>query len=314
MSMDSVRGRVIEFARTQQDVRAVVEFGSRARTNRPADEWSDLDLHFITTNPAKYGREAWIEQFGKVWLDYSTTTPHGGIPVRRVVYEGAVDVEFILNDASNMLLLLRAALFKRRLGSLGARLPGLLRGPIDGFIAGYSSVVRQGYRVLVDKDGFSPLLVRALQLVGPPTNLDVSMTSAVFASTVNDFLYQVLWAAKKVLRGETIYAKRTLDGAMKDHLLSLYEADAVRTSGASDVWSKGRFVEEWLSPALLASLRESYTGVEERAVRVSLRRTFELFADAAAMVAAQHGYGSAEERLDAIRGWLDAHAFAMEHS
>ena len=310
MSLDDIRDRIVGIARADEDVRVVVEFGSRARDNRPADPWSDLDLHFMTRTPARWGTSPWVNELGEVWVDYLTETPHGRVTVRRLVFGGALDVELVLNDAPIMIRLIRAALLRRKLGGLDAKLPGFVRGPIDGFVAGYGSVVRQGYRVLVDKDGFAPLLERMLERVeGPPTNRDVRLDAAGFHLLVQDFLYQSQWAAKKILRGEALYAKRAVDGALKDHLLTLLEDMAARAQSDAKVWSKGRFAEQWLAADSLARLQASYGTADLEGQRRALGRSMQLFSELAAEVAAAHAFPLSAEPIASMRSWLDDHGF-----
>ena len=53
------------WAENRPDIRTVMVIGSRARTVQPADEWLDLDLVFITTDPDRYLlRTDWLDQFG----------------------------------------------------------------------------------------------------------------------------------------------------------------------------------------------------------------------------------------------------------
>jgi len=45
--------RFVAWAQEQDDVRAAVVIGSRARTDHPADEWADLDVLIATTDPQR---------------------------------------------------------------------------------------------------------------------------------------------------------------------------------------------------------------------------------------------------------------------
>ena len=51
LSYKVILERFIDFATVRQDIRFVMVIGSRAREDHPADEWSDLDLVFVTSNP-----------------------------------------------------------------------------------------------------------------------------------------------------------------------------------------------------------------------------------------------------------------------
>lgn len=55
--------RFVRWAETLSDIRAAVIIGSRARVDHPADEWADLDIMVITTDPERYvSTRDWIEK------------------------------------------------------------------------------------------------------------------------------------------------------------------------------------------------------------------------------------------------------------
>jgi aminoglycoside 6-adenylyltransferase len=53
-SYEIVIKKFVEWAEPQFDIRAAIIIGSRAWLNKPADEWADLDMIVITTNPEHY--------------------------------------------------------------------------------------------------------------------------------------------------------------------------------------------------------------------------------------------------------------------
>ena len=122
-------GRFVAWAETMPDIRAAVIIGSRARTTRPADEWSDLDLIFMTTRPEFYIRTcAWLDQFGPYWMTFVEGTATGEGHERRVLFEGALDVDFIPVPAAAF-------------ASPGTQPPM------------FRDIIRRGVRVILDKDG-----------------------------------------------------------------------------------------------------------------------------------------------------------------
>lgn len=46
--------RFVGRAQSERDIRAAIVIGSRARIDHPADEWSDLDIVILSTNPTRY--------------------------------------------------------------------------------------------------------------------------------------------------------------------------------------------------------------------------------------------------------------------
>lgn len=87
--------RFVKWAQNEQNIRAAIVIGSRARVDHPADEWSDLDIVIIATDPKRYWATAnWIENIGNPWLTFVEQAAGGGGMERRVLFEGGLDVDF----------------------------------------------------------------------------------------------------------------------------------------------------------------------------------------------------------------------------
>ena len=70
--------RVVDWAQTDGDVRALILLGSRARVDPPADEWSDTDLIVVVPDPSAFLADAsWTARFGSVAVTFVEVTPHG---------------------------------------------------------------------------------------------------------------------------------------------------------------------------------------------------------------------------------------------
>lgn len=84
-----------QWARAQEDIRLALVVGSRARTDRPADECADLNVVVVTPQPERHvARAHWVEGFGCAWLTFAEPTARGGQKERRVVFGGGLDVDF----------------------------------------------------------------------------------------------------------------------------------------------------------------------------------------------------------------------------
>src|SRR5438270_3518583 len=142
MSPDDLQNRFVSWAGQRDDIRAALLVGSRARTDRPADAWSDVDIAIVTTGPERYLASGdWVAELGQPWLTFVEPTAVGNERERRVLYEGAVDVDFAI----------------------------LPRDVVEQLVEGglpeeIQSVLRRGARVLIDRDGLAARLVAA---VGP---------------------------------------------------------------------------------------------------------------------------------------------------
>ena len=65
MTYEDLLDRFLAWARLRPDVRAVIVVGSCARTDHPADAFSDLDLVVVSTDPDRYLSETdWLKALG----------------------------------------------------------------------------------------------------------------------------------------------------------------------------------------------------------------------------------------------------------
>lgn len=248
-SMSKLIERIVSWAEAAPDIRAVMLVGSRARIDRPADEWSDLDLVLIATDPDRYldGTD-WLEPISTPWVTFVEGTP-AGTRERRALFEGALDVDFNFFAPEQFRQILREK-------------------------AATSPVLHRGARVLVDKEGlFPPLPAPSAEppAVGPPGE-------AEFLAIVNEFWYRAVWTAKKLRRGELYIAMGGCSSAMIRLLREMLERHARATHGWQyDTWHDGRFLEQWADPRALAGLREAYARYDAEDIRRALLATMGLF-------------------------------------
>ena len=168
---------VVTWARGQDGVRAVVLLGSQARVDQPADEASDVDVVLFADDPHRYLRDdSWLRRFGEPLLSFVEPTALGGFEERRVLFRDGLDADFAVP-------------------------PAAAAGEIPPEAVG---VFARGFRVLYD-DGIGVASPEAAS-VEPPVP-----TQAQFDQLANDFWYHLLWAAKKLWRGEVLLAKQVCD-------------------------------------------------------------------------------------------------------
>jgi aminoglycoside 6-adenylyltransferase len=68
-------GAVATWGRQRPDVQAVLLVGSHARTELPADRWSDIDLVMVVDDPAPYAASHdWLGAFGQPLLTFLEPT------------------------------------------------------------------------------------------------------------------------------------------------------------------------------------------------------------------------------------------------
>jgi aminoglycoside 6-adenylyltransferase len=290
--------RFVAWAQSQPDIRAALLVGSRARAERPADEWSDLDIIVLSTRPERYLAETdWVANVGTPWLTFIEKTGTGDERERRVLFAGGLDVDFALipsRKAQQLQLLLR---LQRRFPQLLRLLPSGMARQFRQGLADFADLARRGVRVLLDKDGIAAYLA----LVTAETVSPRPPTPNEFLEVVNDFWYHTVWTAKKLRRGELWVAKSCGDGYLKHLLLRMIEWHARASHGWDyDTWHGGRFLEQWADPRAVQGLRQAFAHYDEDEVGRALLVTMDLFRWLATETARQLGYpypAAAEERV-----------------
>lgn len=277
MTYEQLLERFLDWARTQPEIRGAIVVGSQARTDRPADAWSDLDLIVLTDDADRFlSRTAWIERIGTYWFTFLEPTAMGEGMERRVLFEGGLDVDFVpvRNEAVRQMA-------------------------VEGVPPEVADLFQRGYRFALDKDGVAALFSKAVAVpltAEPPT-------PAEFLNVYHDFWYHVVWTVKKLRRGELWTAKLCLDGYMKWRLLRMIEWHARGMHGWDyDTWHSGRFLEKWADPRAVDGLRWAFAHYDVADLKRALLATMDLFRWIAAETAVQLQYdypATADERVTA---------------
>jgi aminoglycoside 6-adenylyltransferase len=268
--------KVVDWTSTQPDIVAVLNQGSRARTDHPADEWADLDLIIFTTNKKKYLETSdWLENFGKTIVTHLERTAVGDELERRAIFEGGVDVDFSI-------------ISKEQLGK-DMENPS----PQD------FDMIRRGVIVLFDRTGtiqanLSKLSSTATPVRSPPSRDELDRL-------VNDFLYHLYWTAKKLRRGELWIAKACCDSYMKRQLLTMIEWNTLASRGwGTDIWFNGRYLEEWIEPPTKRALQGTFAHYEYTDIKKALFATADLFLKLSKETGHHLGYGNIAPRAGTV--------------
>ncbi len=273
-SYDGLIDNFVRWAQPRRDLRAAIVIGSRARSERPADEWSDLDLILVTADPQLYlDRTDWIEQIGQPWLTFLEGTATGGDMERRVLFAGGLDVDFAVVPSREARALVWFLQVRRRFPGLLRLFPGLARR-MEASSAGLLDILRRGIRPLIDKDGLAASLERFSTEARPPRPPE----TAEFLEVVNDFWYHAVWTAKHLRRGELWWAKSGCDDRMKYLLRRMLEWHARAVNGQGyDTWMRGRFLEKWADPRAVKALAAAYAHYDEQDIWRALQASMDLF-------------------------------------
>lgn len=250
----------IAWSLAQPDIRAAIVVGSRARTNHPTDEWSDLDLVLFTTTPEAYAAPAtWLESLGEVWASALNRISRGD-PEWLVLLAGGLKADFVFTLAS------------------GTSLQQMMEA------SPYRDVYERGVRVLFDKSPVQTLVEFKRRLPTHPTRDELE-------ATVNRVWLSAARVAKFVRRGDLWQATLECNGELKEYLLALLEWHARATHGLDhDTWHEGRFLTEWADPRALEALPATFARYDGDSLRKGLFATLDLCRRLAQEIAGQLGY------------------------
>jgi aminoglycoside 6-adenylyltransferase len=276
---EAIITKIRDWAERENAIRAAIIIGSQARSDEPADEWSDLDVILIARDPPEYIQStAWIAEFGTPLVTFTEGT-FDGSSERRVLYEGFLDVDFAIDDPDRI---------STSLQSHDVR-----------------AIFQRGYRVLADKDHWAASLSEACSAPAAPASKS-SLADEV-KNEIHDYWYHCVWTVKKLRRGELWMAMSCLNCYLRARLLRMIERLAVLSGGeAVDTWHNGRFLERWADRSVVERLQGSFTDYDRAALTAALHHQMELYHDVASQVAARHGLSYPAEEVQAIRDWVQA--------
>lgn len=269
----ALRERLHAWARDEPRVLGAVAFGSTERADRPADEWSDLDIALLVDDPAAWlGDLGWVDAIAPVWVRLVFPAPIPGFAVVQVLFAGGYDIDII---------------------PFGRDQLATLRDPDVAPV-----VFGGGARVLVDREA-SLGWVSGVGNPPPPA----APTREAFDHVVAVFLHQTAWATKRLRRGELWRAHDDVDDFMRDRLLTMLEWHAL-ARGVPGVAPESRRLERWLPADVAAELPGTFATFDARSIAVSLVRSLRLFGRIGREVAVRYGYAYPEDAHRALRAWL----------
>lgn len=274
--------RFVAWAQGRDDIRAALVIGSRARVDRPADQWSDMDIVVVTSEPERYLSDgAWLDELAPSWLTFLERAGAGEGMERRALFENAVDVDFVP--------------FSTEAAEVIAE---------HGWPPEIAGIIRRGMRVALDKDGWGE------RLALPPEETPAARPSALpdasaFANTVNDFWFHAVWTAKKLRRGELWTAIECLTGFMMWCALHMIEWHARATRGPNvDTWHNGRFLDVWADPRALEGLRRGFAHYDAQDIARGLLATMDFYRWLTQETAAALGYPYPTEADERTTAWV----------
>jgi aminoglycoside 6-adenylyltransferase len=263
---------IVETARQDDRIRAVMLNGSRTNPNAPRDPFQDFDVVYVVTNVAPFvENEAWIDRFGERIMMQMPETIENPPP------SGDGSFVYLMQFAD------------------GNRIDLTLypRDRLDDFEDDSLSLV------LLDKDGlFEPL---------PPASdrdyLPSPPTAKAFADCCNEFWWVSAYVAKGLWREEILYAKHMLNRFVRPQLMMVLTWYAgMETDFSQSPGKYGKYLEQILAPDLWQRLLRTYADADYDRTWDALFTMVDLFREVALQVAEQFGFDYAhgdDERMTA---------------
>jgi aminoglycoside 6-adenylyltransferase len=245
---------ILETARQDERIRAVILNGSRANPNAPRDILQDFDIVYIVTDVASFKHDAdWIERFGELMILQMPEDMQDPAPGDSEAYSYLM--QFM--DGS------RIDLWIYPLASL------------DQMVEDSLSLL------LLDKDGIIPPFAPASESSYFPQQ----PTAKAYDDCCNEFWWVCPYVAKGLWRKEILYAKSMLDQVVRAELMKMLTWQiGVQTGFARNPGKFGKYFRQYLEPEVWEMLLKTYTDAGYEPTWEALLLMGELFRMAALRV------------------------------
>ncbi len=250
---------ILDTARADDRIRAVIMNGSRTDPDAPRDPFQDFDIVYVVTDVAPFANNRpWIERFGPQMIVQLPDAMGDPAPE-----EGSFAYLMQFADGNRIDLTLYPV----------ARLAEMARDSLSV--------------LLLDKDG-------SVEPFDPPhagDYLPKPPTAKQFDDCCNEFWWVATYVAKGLWRGEIIYAKHMQDEVVRSQLMRMLTwTIGVNTDFTASPGKLGKYFPRHLEPALWQQLLATYAGADIDATWDALFVMCDLFRTVALVVAEHFGY------------------------
>ncbi len=251
---------ILNIAKSNEDVRAVIMNGSRVNPNVKKDPFQDFDIVYFVKELEPYKRNrAFVSQFGELMI---MQTPEDMIePPAQSDGHYTYLMQFLDGNRIDLSLY------------------SLER--INECVADSLTVL------LLDKDDLIPEL-------SPPSDrgyLPQKPTAQFFDDCCNEFWWVNPYVAKGLWREELTYAKQTLDLYVREQLMKmLVWYFGVQTDFKKSPGKMGKYIKQSLEPELWGMLENTYADAQPEHIWDSLFTMNDLFRELGRAVAEHFGF------------------------
>jgi aminoglycoside 6-adenylyltransferase len=271
--------QVVAWCQQEPHVSAALVLGSQVRAVEPGDQWSDLDLLLLAEAPAALlQRRDWLAAFGPLVCVTVEETPLAWLnmtwSVVRALYADhrVLDFSILPTDRRNDVLALNAEIH----------------------VLGYEVVYE------AEPDGLAPQV--AASLASQPLPAPTLPTAQALHGAVDDLLFALVLALRKLKRGELWVAVTTLNGRVATRLLELIEFyTATRERAPLPLRYEGRLLERRAPADVLAQLAGCLAHYDAADVERAAGQVLALAARLSDALCAEHGWPSGAQQFAAVR-------------
>ena len=275
--------RIIQWAKSQAEIRAALLTSTRAVPNAQVDVLSDHDVILVVQDIRPFVQDrTWIDDFGKVlvvyWDPVHPDPDFGDEIIANVTqYASGLKLDFTVWPVS---------LFEKVAAASAL--------PVE---------LDAGYRILLDKDGLTTSMP-------PPTGrayIPKPPSREAYLTWINDFFSDAPYVAKCLWRGELLPVKWCLDYDMKHiYLRQLLEWRAqMDHHWSAPIGSLGKGLKRYLPPDIWEELEMTYADAQVQDNWLALANTMALFRRVAVEVGEHLGYAYPFELDERVREYVE---------
>ena len=266
---------ILQVARDDERIRAVILNGSRANPQAPRDMWQDYDVQYIVSDLTPFiNQPAWAERFGELLIMQMPDSM--GDPPPTTFDSFAYLMQFTDGTRIDLTLLTLETYQVRTRDSLSL--------------------------LLLDKDG-------NLGTFPPPDERDYlpqTPTSRAFDDCCNEFWWVSPYVAKGLWRGEITYAKFMLDGIVRKELMKLLTwYIGMHTGFQVNPGKQGKYFQCYLEPPLWQQFLQTYADADAAHTWDALFTMIDLFQDIAPRVAENFQFTYPLTEYQRVRSFLE---------
>lgn len=271
--------QIIDWAKQNPDVRAVLLTSSLVNPLAPIDDFSDLDIELVFEDLEPYKHDDnWLSYFGNpiAKMNDDEQAFDGFNAIKMVLYDDFVKIDFKIYQKEKFIELANQANL-----------------PYDWDI---------GYKILLDKDYLTIKLKRptyTASLIKKPTKNE-------FEKLNQDFFWDVTYAVKSLARKDFFYAKFIIENILRtEYFIPMIEYYI----GLENDWKvtankHGRLFENYLSPSDWVKIKLTFAGNELQENWSALEIMIQLFCKFSKKIALHLNYNYPEKLAQDISNYF----------